>query len=127
MCNSNGSTIYYLFFASQKGTAENIVKYIFDKFGRIVGGESGPGARPIRKEWVVSIREPCKAAGVAFFFKQWGGTRKSLNGRKLEGRTYDEYRQRISAPARERAMCLSLADAFLKAFRPVQRQSLVPA
>jgi hypothetical protein len=39
MCNSNGSTIYYLFFASPKGTAENIVKYIFDKFGRIVGGE----------------------------------------------------------------------------------------
>ena len=93
----------------------------------IVGGESGPGARPIRKEWVVSIREQCKAAGVAFFFKQWGGTRKSLHGRKLEGRTYDEYPERISAPVPERAMCLSLADTFLRTFRPVQPQRLVPA
>jgi len=93
----------------------------------IVGGESGPGARPIRKEWVVSIREQCKSAGVAFFFKQWGGTRKSLNGRKLEGRTYDEYPQRSSAPVPERAMCLSLADTFLRTFRPVQLQRLVPA
>jgi protein gp37 len=93
----------------------------------IVGGESGPGARPIREEWVLSIREQCKAAGVAFFFKQWGGTRKSLNGRKLEGRTYDEYPQRISAPVPERAKCLSLADAFLKTFHAVQLQSLVPA
>jgi protein gp37 len=93
----------------------------------IVGGESGPGARPIRKEWVVSIREQCKAAGVAFFFKQWGGTRKSLNGRKLEGRTYDEYPQRISVPVPERARCVSLAAAFLKTLRPVQRQRLVPA
>jgi protein gp37 len=93
----------------------------------IVGGESGPGARPIRKEWVVSIREQCKAAGVAFFFKQWGGTRKSLNGRKLEGRTYDEYPRRVSAPVPERTICLSLADAFLKTFRSVQLKSLVPA
>jgi len=93
----------------------------------IVGGESGPGARPIRKEWVVSIREQCKAAGVAFFFKQWGGTRKSLHGRKLEGRTYDEYPERISTPVPERARCVSLADAFLKTFRPVQPQRLVPA
>jgi protein gp37 len=93
----------------------------------IVGGESGPGARPIREEWVVSIREQCRAAGVAFFFKQWGGTRKSLNGRKLEGRTYDEYPRRVSAPVPERTICLSLADAFLKTFRSVQLKSLVPA
>jgi len=93
----------------------------------IVGGESGPGARPIWKEWVLSFREQCKAAGVAFFFKQWGGTRKSLHGRKLEGRTYDEYPQRISAPVPEKAMCLSLPDAFLKTFRPVQLRSLAPA
>jgi len=57
----------------------------------IVGGESGPGARPMKEEWVVSIREQCRKAGVRFFFKQWGGVRKSLNGRVLEGRTYDEY------------------------------------
>jgi protein gp37 len=59
----------------------------------IVGGESGPGARPMRSEWVISIREQCKAAGVPFFFKQWGGVRKSLNGRALEGRTFDEMPQ----------------------------------
>jgi protein gp37 len=56
----------------------------------IVGGESGPGARPIEKSWVVGIREKCKRAGVAFFFKQWGGVQKSKTGRTLEGRTWDE-------------------------------------
>lgn len=56
----------------------------------IVGGESGPGARPISKEWVISIRNQCRRAKVRFFFKQWGGVRKHLNGRILEGRTYDE-------------------------------------
>ena len=44
----------------------------------IVGGESGPGARPMQEDWVLSIREQCKAAGVAFFFKQWGGVRKKV-------------------------------------------------
>jgi protein gp37 len=57
----------------------------------IVGGESGPGARPIQKEWVISIRDQCRRAGVPFFFKQWGGTRKAVTGRKLDGRTYDEF------------------------------------
>ena len=57
----------------------------------IVGGESGPGARPMSSEWVLSIREQCTAAGVPFFFKQWGGVRKKENGRTLDGRTYDEY------------------------------------
>jgi protein gp37 len=57
----------------------------------IVGGESGPGARPMKKEWVVSLRDQCGRAGVPFFFKQWGGVRKSAFGRKLEGRTYDEF------------------------------------
>jgi len=56
----------------------------------IVGGESGPGARPMKKEWVLSIRDQCRAAGVAFFFKQWGGTRKSTTGRELDDRFYDE-------------------------------------
>ena len=56
----------------------------------IVGGESGPGARPIEKSWVIGIREKCKRAGVAFFFKQWGGVQKSKTGRTLEGRTWDE-------------------------------------
>jgi protein gp37 len=56
----------------------------------IVGGESGPGARPMQPEWVESIRAQCEAAQVSFFFKQWGGTRKDLTGRELNGRTYDE-------------------------------------
>jgi protein gp37 len=56
----------------------------------IVGGESGAGARPMRPEWVISIRDQCLRAQVPFFFKQWGGVRKSQNGRDLEGRTYDE-------------------------------------
>jgi protein gp37 len=56
----------------------------------IVGGESGPGARPMRQAWVQSILRQCRAAGVAFFFKQWGGPRKDLTGRALRGRTYDE-------------------------------------
>jgi protein gp37 len=56
----------------------------------IVGGESGPGARAMRPEWVVSIREQCRAAGVPFFFKQWGGVRKGRNGRALDGRTFEE-------------------------------------
>lgn len=80
----------------------------------IVGGESGPGARPIRKEWVLSIREQCKAARVPFFFKQWGGTRKALAGRELEGRTYDEYPPRLAAPVPERADCASLAATFIE-------------
>lgn len=57
----------------------------------IVGGESGPRARPLKKEWVVRIRDLCSAASVPFFFKQWGGVRKSLTGRELDNRTYDEF------------------------------------
>jgi protein gp37 len=56
----------------------------------IVGGESGPGARPMNPDWVASIRDQCRTAGVPFFFKQWGGTRKGKAGRILQGRTYDE-------------------------------------
>jgi len=56
----------------------------------IVGGESGPRARPMRKEWVTSIFRQCRAARVPFFFKQWGGVRKDLTGRELNGRTYNE-------------------------------------
>ena len=83
----------------------------------IVGGESGPGARPIGKEWVLSIREQCQAARVPFFFKQWGGKRKSLNGRNLDGRTYDEYPQRALIPVPEKAECLARAKAFASSMR----------
>src|SRR5262249_5434489 len=56
----------------------------------IVGGESGHGARPMKKDWAISIRDQCQEAGVPFFFKQWGGVSKKKNGRKLLGRTWDE-------------------------------------
>lgn len=56
----------------------------------IVGGESGPGARPMEKKWVESIHRQCQKASVAFFFKQWGGVRKHVHGRNLNGKTYDE-------------------------------------
>jgi protein gp37 len=56
----------------------------------IVGGESGPGARPMDPEWVRQIRDRCVSRGVAFFFKQWGGVAKKKAGRILDGRTWDE-------------------------------------
>jgi len=57
----------------------------------IVGGESGPGARPMHSEWVVAIRRQCREQRVPFFFKQWGGVRKHTTGRTLNGRTYDAF------------------------------------
>jgi protein gp37 len=56
----------------------------------IVGGESGAGARPMREEWVRTVKQQCQTAKVAFFFKQWGGVRKKEAGRTLDGITYDE-------------------------------------
>jgi protein gp37 len=57
----------------------------------IVGGESGPRARPMAEEWALEIRDQCKAAKVAFFFKQWGGLRPKTGGRVLRGREWNEY------------------------------------
>jgi len=56
----------------------------------IVGGESGWGARKLEEEWVQEVLAKCRVQNISFFFKQWGGTRKKLNGRLLNGRTYDE-------------------------------------
>jgi len=56
----------------------------------IVGGESGRGARPLTRDWVVGVFRQCRAANVPFFFKQWGGVQKHSAGRKIFGRTYDE-------------------------------------
>lgn len=56
----------------------------------IVGGESGPGARQMKAEWVTGIRDQCLQAGTAFFFKQWGGFHKKKNGRLLDGRVWNE-------------------------------------
>ena len=65
----------------------------------IVGGESGPGARPMDRDWVEDILRQCRAADVAFFFKQWGGVRKSRFGRLLHDQTYDEYPASTSVAA----------------------------
>lgn len=70
----------------------------------IVGGESGPGSRPMAKTWVLSIRNQCKRAQVPFFFKQWGGVRKAATGRTLDGKTYNEF------PARNLATVPSAAE-----------------
>jgi protein gp37 len=57
----------------------------------IVGGESGPNARPMLPEWVISVRNDCQSQNVPFFFKQWGGTRKKKNGRMLDGAYWNEF------------------------------------
>lgn len=74
----------------------------------IVGGESGAGARPMQPAWVRSIRAQCRAARVAFFFKQWGGVRKKETGRTLDGQTYDEFPAKSvnPVPDSERLSCL---------------------
>src|SRR5206468_1523749 len=66
----------------------------------IVGGESGPGARPMNPAWVRDIRDQCARAAVPFFFKQWGGTRKKKAGRLLDGRTFDEMPEIVPLPTR---------------------------
>lgn len=71
----------------------------------IVGGESGPGARPMDRAWVVDIRNQCHKAKVPFFFKQWGGTNKKKAGRMLEGRTWDEMPM-ASVPSKESSQLL---------------------
>ena len=63
----------------------------------IVGGESGPGARPMDRSWVTEIRDQCKTANVPFFFKQWGGVNKKRAGRELDGQTWDEMPATIQA------------------------------
>jgi protein gp37 len=85
----------------------------------IVGGESGPGARPMQKDWVISVRDQCREAHVPFFFKQWGGVRKKKNGRQLDGRTYDEYPKRSASPIPERASCLAYARDILNSFQQI--------
>jgi protein gp37 len=62
----------------------------------IVGGESGPHARPMNKDWVVEIREQCRRQAVPFFFKQWGGVRKRSTGRVLDGKTWDGFPEKLS-------------------------------
>jgi protein gp37 len=76
----------------------------------IVGGESGPGARPLRRAWVASLRDQCSQARVPFFFKQWGGVRKKAAGRLLDGRTWDELPSQAEVSAPDRATRMVLAS-----------------
>jgi len=76
----------------------------------IVGGESGAGARPMKKDWVLPLRDQCKRSGVPFFFKQWGGVRKKKAGRRLDGRTYDEFPKRVRHPVMSTEDCTSAAS-----------------
>ena len=78
----------------------------------IVGGESGPGARPMHKEWVISIRDQCREQRVPFFFKQWGGVRKIKHGRSLDGCTYDEYPPTTPVDPPDRETCLTFQSRF---------------
>ncbi len=74
----------------------------------IVGGESGPGARPMQSQWVESIMKQCRRAKVPFFFKQWGGVNKAKTGRQLKGRTYNELPPRLLRPTADKGRRLEL-------------------
>ena len=77
----------------------------------IVGGESGPGARPMSASWVESLRKQCEDAAVPFFFKQWGGVQKGKYGRSLNGRTYDDLpgQSRVPIPPRPERLNMTVA------------------
>jgi len=81
----------------------------------IVGGESGHGARPMLKEWVIDIQRQCTSAKVPFFFKQWGGIRKKAAGRALDGRTYDDLPRRVVSS--ELPPSLAAVSAVISSFR----------
>ncbi len=78
----------------------------------IVGGESGPGARTMEREWVESIYAQCRSARVPFFFKQWGGRQKAKTGRTIHGRTYDEIPPVIDQPTPCQEQRRDLAKGF---------------
>ena len=84
----------------------------------IVGGESGPGARPMKKSWVLDLRDQCKRAGIPFFFKQWGGVRKAETGRHLNGRTYDEFPKRVITVQVKSQLDLALSEEILRSPSP---------
>ncbi len=83
----------------------------------IVGGESGPGARPMRESWVRSLLRQCRQSKVPFFFKQWGGVQKKKNGRELSGKTYDEFPFTAEAPIPDSACRQSLATSLESQFK----------
>ena len=85
---STDSFIKFLSFEPLISSLTNLNLYNIDWV--IVGGESGPKARPMKKEWVIDIKDQCEKASIKFFFKQWGGFNKKKTGRRLKGRTYND-------------------------------------
>ena len=83
----------------------------------IVGGESGPGARPMKESWVRNLLHHCRSANVPFFFKQWGGVQKKKAGRKLAGKTYDEFPFTAEVPVPDRVRRRSLAATLEAQFQ----------
>jgi len=81
----------------------------------IVGGESGPGARPMNPAWVRDIQRQCAQSRVPFFFKQWGGVNKKATGRLLDGRTWDEFPDSDVSRWQERKSTSNQPDEELKA------------
>lgn len=96
----------------------------------IVGGESGHGARPMREDWVRNLRDRCAEVCVPFFFKQWGGARKSLAGRHLDGRTHDAMpptsANPIASSARRAERLREFADLHLRAYSSRKRDAIDP-
>jgi len=84
----------------------------------IVGGESGPGARPMPSEWVKSIQHQCERDNVPFFFKQWGGTRKAASGRVLDGKTYSGFPEPIYSGTADSSR-KRMPDSSWHAFVPI--------
>jgi hypothetical protein len=97
----SGAAVKFLSLEPLLGPLEHLDLRLID--WAIVGGESGPGARPVAVEWIRSIRDQCRSSDVAFHFKQWGGSNKKRTGRVLDGRTWDEL------PARSASRTLDLA------------------
>jgi protein gp37 len=91
----------------------------------IVGGESGRGARPLRKEWVTEVRDQCNEAGVPFFFKQWGGVQKKRAGRELDGQTYNGFPVRVSGPVSPLATAMQWAREIQQEYA-LSRGELLP-
>jgi protein gp37 len=82
----------------------------------IVGGESGRGARPLREDWVINLFEACRRHQIPFFFKQWGGVHKKKNGRKLRGRTYDQFPVTTNPPIPQRETRLGIIAELKERF-----------
>jgi protein gp37 len=105
-------------FLSVEPLLEDLGEFNLDGIGWvIVGGESGPGARPMKKEWAISVLDQCRRVGIPFFFKQWGGARKAAAGRKLDGKTYDEFPKRVAHPVLAAEECVLLASKFEAAYK----------